>query len=102
MLPAFNQHCCNVANFQPTLAVLVLPAISQLHQNIDEYLITLLYIFQIVQECRNFLEKYGSHVSTGTVHFGGTYEWKSEYNGETSGDSHSYKNEVSNALAVSE
>ena len=48
--------------------------------------------------CRDFLEKYGSHVSTGTVHFGGTYEWKSEYTGEKTDDSQQYKQDVSDAL----
>ena len=56
--------------------------------------------FQVSELCQDFLEKYGSHVSTGTVHFGGTWEWKSEYDGVKTSDSQSYKQDVREALKV--
>ena len=45
--------------------------------------------------CEDFFLNYGSHVGTGTVHFGGTYVWKSVYNGV---NNTSYKKEVFAAL----
>ena len=49
--------------------------------------------------CRDFLEKYGTHVSTGTVHFGGSYEWKSEYTGKITSGNENYKKDVAGALS---
>ena len=48
--------------------------------------------------CQQFIEDYGSHVSTEIVHFGGTFEWKSVYTGKKSETSDSYKNDVASAL----
>ena len=55
---------------------------------------------QLAQECEDFLRKFGSHVYTGPLHFGGRYRWKSYTSGFQKKDKSTVQKLQSEAITV--
>ena len=55
-------------------------------------------LFQAHELCIEFFENFGTHVGTGTVHFGGVYIWRSIYSG--TGDDIQKDKEYKKAVAA--
>ena len=55
---------------------------------------------QLAQESENFLRKFGSHVYTGPLHFGGRYRWKSYTSGFKKEDKSTVQKLQSEAITV--